>query len=129
MLTLLRINCFPRLLRTFRLGIDINVRRIAHRGELKALSVMKSFTVIDHGGHVHPVAAIIELGLASGMILMERDIKITHPGIRGPHAPYPVVGNGGVVLHIDGIRLQLVRQGQDLIGVIGRIRWSIRTGR
>ena len=60
---------------------------------------------------------------------MERDIKIASLRIGGADAAYPVISNRGGMLDVNGIGCKLIRQGQDLVGVVGRVGRVIRTGR
>lgn len=85
------------------------------------LGVLGRAAVVDHSGDIHPVAAGIELGLAAGVVVVEGDVKEAFGGVGGPDAADPAVGDGGVVLDVDGVGGELVRQGQDLIGVVGGV--------
>ena len=112
----------------FRLRVHIDIRRRADRGELKALGVLEGAAVIYHSGHIDPIAAVIKLRLSAGIIFMERNVKEAGNRIRGAHAANPVIHNGRGVLDIDRIGNELVRQGKDLIRIIGRIGGVIAAG-
>ena len=103
----------------FRLGVRVHVRQGADGGELEAQSRHGFATVVDHGGDVHPVAAVINLGLSAGMVGVEGDVKEAYRGIGGPHAADTAGGHVNVALDIDRPGGELVRQGKDLVGVIG----------
>ena len=88
-----------------------NVRSVPYRGELEAQGVLQALAVVDHGGDVHPVAAVIKLGLASGIVFIEGDIKITRCRIGWTDSANPVTGNRRCVLHINCISDQIIREG------------------
>ena len=114
-----RIHITTRLCGTLRFCVYVNIRRGPDRGELEAQGVLQTLAVIDHGGNIHPVAAVIKLRLASGIVFMKRDVKETCCRIGGTNAANPVPGNRRCVLHVNRICNQIIRKGQDLVCVIG----------
>ena len=123
-----RVCVIAGLFRAFWFCVYVHVRGGANRGEFKALGIMEGLAVIDHGGNIHPVAAVIQLGLAAGIIIIERDIEKAGFRIGGADAADPVVGDGGGMLDVNGIGFEIVRQGQDFVGIIGGAGGSIGAG-
>ena len=52
----------------FRLGVRVHVRQGADGGELETQGGHGFTAVVDHGGDVHPVVAVINLGLSAGVV-------------------------------------------------------------
>lgn len=84
---------------------------------------------MNHDGNVYPVTAVVKLRLGGGVILVEGDIQEADSGIGGPDAADAGVSNRDGMLDVEGIRGEIVRQGQDLIGIVGAGRRGIGTGR
>lgn len=84
---------------------------------------------MNHSGDIYPIAAVIELRLGGGTVIMQWDIQKTNGGVGGADAANPAVGDLGIVLDIDGIVGQTVRQSQDLIGIVRSVGRGVGAGR
>ena len=80
--------------RPFGFGVHIHIRGGADRGEGIAQGGFSGGAVIDHDSNIHPVAAVVELGLGGGMVLVKRDVEKPVAGLEGRTPPMrePVTG-------------------------------------
>ena len=99
----LRVHILAGLSGTARLQVLVHVRGSAHRVEHIAQGRGGLGAVVDHGLHVYPVGAVIELGLTAGIVIMQRDVKEPGSGVGGTDAADPVAGDGSGVLDVDGV--------------------------
>ena len=62
------------------------------------------------------------------MVLVKRDVEKASGRVGRADAANAGAGNGDGVLDIEGICGEVVRQGQDFIGIVGIGRWIVGTG-
>ena len=109
-------------------GVHIHVRRGADRGEGIAQGGFGGGAVIDHDSNIHPITAVVELGLGGGMVLVEWDIEKAGGRVGGTDTANAGAGDGDGVLDIKGVCGEVVRQGQDFIRIVGIGRGIIGAG-
>ena len=124
----LRVHILAGLGGAARLQVLVHVWRSAHRIEYVAQGRGSLGAIVDHGLHIYPVGAVIELGLTAGIVIMQRDVKETGGGVGGADAADPVAGDGGGVLDVDGVGREVIRQGQDHVSIIGLAGGIVGTG-
>ena len=92
------------------------------------IGIFERFTVIDHSGNINPVTAVIKLRLSTGAVIVKRDIQKPCFRIGGTNAADPVIANGDIMLNVDRIGRKVVRQGQDLICIVGETGRRVGAG-
>ena len=122
------VHVFARFDRTFRLYIDIHVRRIAHGRELVPKNIYYGIAIVDHSVDVDPVAAVIKQGLGGGTVIVQRHVEKTYRWIGRTDTANTEVRYFYIVLDINGVSSKIVRQGQDPVRVIGRTGRIIGAG-